>query len=87
MHEMGLAASIFDIVRSHVPAERGPSVRRVFLVVGEHAAVLPESLAFCFDAVVTGTPYSRAALAIERVAGRELKVKELELEEAAAGAD
>jgi hydrogenase nickel incorporation protein HypA/HybF len=67
MHEMGLAASVLDIVRQYVPEAQGPLVRRVGVRVGELAGVQSESLAFCFEAIVTGTPYAQAALAIELV--------------------
>jgi hydrogenase nickel incorporation protein HypA/HybF len=67
MHEMGLAASVLDIVRQYVPEAQGPLVRRVGVRVGELAGVQTESLAFCFEAIVRGTPYEQAALAIELV--------------------
>jgi len=67
MHEMGLAASVLDIVRQYVPESQAPLVRRVGVRVGELAGVQTESLAFCFEAIVQGTPYARAQLAIELV--------------------
>jgi len=67
MHEVGLAASILDIVRQYVPEERAGLVRRVRVRIGEMAGVVPDSLAFCFTAAVEGTPYGRAILDIEHV--------------------
>lgn len=67
MHEVGIAASILDIVRQYVPEERAGLVRRVRVRIGEMAGVVPDSLAFCFTAAVEGTPYGRAVLEIERV--------------------
>ena len=79
MHELSLAAGIFDIVRQYVPADQGPRVRAVRVRIGDAAAVLPDSLAFCFEAIVTETPYSEASLVIEEAAGDDLRVVDLEL--------
>jgi hydrogenase nickel incorporation protein HypA/HybF len=68
MHEMGIAASVLDIVRQYVPEARGPLVRRVTVRVGELAGVQTDSLRFCFEAIIAGTPYQSAALAIEYIA-------------------
>ncbi|HKW02515.1 MAG TPA: hydrogenase maturation nickel metallochaperone HypA [Vicinamibacterales bacterium] len=81
MHELSLANSIFDIVRQYVPVDRAPLVRSVRVRVGELAGVEPDSLAWCFSAVTSETPYDRASLAIDRVAGQELQVADIELEE------
>jgi hydrogenase nickel incorporation protein HypA/HybF len=67
MHEMGIAASVLDIVRQYVPEAQGPQVRRVSIRVGELAGVQTESLRFCFEAIVAGTPYGAATLAIEYI--------------------
>jgi hydrogenase nickel incorporation protein HypA/HybF len=79
MHELGLAESILDIVREHVPLDRAAAVRRVRVRVGEVAGVISESLTFCFGAIVAGTPYVDASIEIERAPGRELRVAEVEL--------
>jgi len=70
MHELSVAQSVFDIVKQHVPPAQAPRVRDVRVAVGELAGVLPESLAFCFEAVVAGTPFSQARLVLERVPAR-----------------
>jgi hydrogenase nickel incorporation protein HypA/HybF len=67
MHEMGIAESVLDIVRLHVPEAQAPLVRRVSLRVGELAGVQTDSLRFCFEAIVAGTPYGAATLAIEYI--------------------
>jgi len=81
VHELGLAESILDLVREHVPPGRAAAVRRVKVRVGDLAGVIPESLAFCFGAIVAGTPFPGASLDIEHVTGRELRVAEVELDE------
>lgn len=79
MHEMGLAEGVLDIVRQHVPLERAAEVREVIVRIGAQAGVLPDSLEFCFSAIVAGTPYASARLAIEQAGGRELQVVAVEL--------
>ena len=68
MHELGLADGIFDIVRQHVPVPKASRVRAVRVRIGDLAGVMPDSLDFCFTAIVAGTPYGAAFLEIERVA-------------------
>jgi hydrogenase nickel incorporation protein HypA/HybF len=89
MHEMGIAESVLEIVRQYVPEPNGQLVRRVSVRVGEFAGVQVDSLRFCFEAIVAGTPYQAASLAIEQVpAVGDLSVTELELEdEAPAGGE
>lgn len=79
MHEMSIAAAIFEVVQRYVPRYRGPLVRCVHVRLGENTPVLPESLAFCFNAIVADTPYDGATLAIQRVADNELTVREVDL--------
>ena len=80
MHELGLAQSIFDLVRTHVPEAQAPGVRQVRLRVGDDAGVLVESLEFCFGVTVAGTPYASAFLSVDRVTGRDLQVVDVEVE-------
>lgn len=67
MHELSIAQGILDIVRQYVPAAHGEKVRAVKVRVGHLAGVVPASLDFCFGAIVAGTPYAPAFLAIEEV--------------------
>ncbi len=79
MHELGVAESIVDIVRAHVPLASAPAVREVRIRVGDRAGILIESLEFCFGVAVAGTPYASAVLAVDRVAGDDLHVVHVEL--------
>lgn len=81
MHELSLATGILDIVRQYVPIERAQAVRSVRVRVGDLAGVVPDSLAWCFSAIASDTPYARAFLAIDPVLGQELQVADIELEE------
>jgi hydrogenase nickel incorporation protein HypA/HybF len=81
MHELSLANGILDIVRQYVPIERAPLVRTVRVRVGDLAGVVPDSLAWCFGAIVCDTPYERASLTIDPTIGQELQVADIELDE------
>ena len=69
MHEMGIALQIVEIATASLPADLGEArVAAVNLKIGKLAAVVPESLRFCFDVAVKDTPLAGAKLAIEEVA-------------------
>ena len=68
MHEMGIALQIIEIATASIPADAGPvRVEKINLKIGELAAVVPESLRFCFDVAVKDTPLDGAQLAIEEL--------------------
>jgi len=69
MHEMGIALEIVDIATASIPEElKGQRVARINLTVGKLAAVVPDSLRFCFDVAVKDTALEGAELVIEEVA-------------------
>jgi hydrogenase nickel incorporation protein HypA/HybF len=69
MHEMGIAAEIVRIAVESIPEEMaGSRVVRVHLNVGKLAAVVPESLRFCFEIVAKETPAEGARLEIQELA-------------------
>lgn len=70
MHELSVAVGILEIVRQHVPAADAVRVRAVRVRVGDLAGVVPDSLDFCFAAIVAGTAYASAFLEINRVPAR-----------------
>ncbi len=67
MHEMSIAQSVLDIVQEEGRAHGLTKVRLIRLQVGELAAVVPESLRFCFDLMRKETIAEEASLEIERV--------------------
>lgn len=67
MHELSLAQNIVEIVEQHLRSAPRGHVTSVRVKVGEMANVVPESLAFCFDAVIEGTPLDGSHLEIERI--------------------
>jgi len=70
VHELGIAQGILEIVRQYVPEAQAGEVRAIKMRVGEMSGVVPDSLDFCFGAIVADTAYRGAFLAIERVATR-----------------
>ncbi|HSM74744.1 MAG TPA: hydrogenase maturation nickel metallochaperone HypA [Desulfobacterales bacterium] len=69
MHEMGLALQIVEITKASLPPElAGARIQRVNLKVGQMAAVVPESLRFCFEAITRNTPLEGAELCMQAVA-------------------
>ncbi len=55
MHEMSLAEGVLQIVEDTARREGGGRVSVVVLEIGQLAAVVPEALSFCFDAVTRGS--------------------------------
>jgi hydrogenase nickel incorporation protein HypA/HybF len=80
MHELGITRNVVAIVCEAAAQRR---VTRVTLEVGAQAGVIPEAIAFCFDVVARDTPLAGAVLDILVTPGAELKVRTMELEEAA----
>lgn len=68
MHEMGIALQIVEIATASIPPELNDSrVARVNLKVGKLAAIVPDSLRFCFSVAVKDTVLDGAELAIEEL--------------------
>jgi len=66
MHELGIARNILDIAQQSVSKEQFPFVRGIKIRVGPFAGVVPDSLSFCFSAIVRDTAMSQAELLIEQ---------------------
>jgi hydrogenase nickel incorporation protein HypA/HybF len=68
MHEMGIAMQIAEIASAAVPPEmQGLGVKQVNLRVGKLAAVVPDSLRFCFEIITRDTVLAGAGLQIEEI--------------------
>lgn len=68
MHEMGLATEIVRIVIESIPGDLvDPKVVRINLKVGKLAAVVPQSLQFCFEIAAQETPAEGAELNIDEI--------------------
>jgi len=82
MHEMGIASSILDAVQRELLRYPGYRAAKIEVRIGEFAGVDGESLRFCFDAIVKGSPLAPLELGIQTRGGDELDLGSLELEEA-----
>jgi hydrogenase nickel incorporation protein HypA/HybF len=68
MHEMGIALQIIEIATASLPPDLADArIETVNLKIGKLAAVVPESLRFCFDVAVKDTQLEGARLAIEEL--------------------
>jgi len=68
MHEMGIAMQVVEIALASIPEDMsGNAVERVNLRVGKLSAVVPDSLGFCYEVVIRGTPLAGSTLNIEEV--------------------
>jgi hydrogenase nickel incorporation protein HypA/HybF len=68
MHELGIATSVLDAARKEASLHPGSRVLKIGVRIGEWAGVDPESLRFCFEALVTGSEPQPPALSIEFLA-------------------
>jgi hydrogenase nickel incorporation protein HypA/HybF len=64
MHELSIASSIVDTVTESAAAYPGSRVIQVRLRVGALAAVVEDSLQFCWELATQGTPLSGSTLVI-----------------------
>ena len=67
MHELGIAQNILEIVQQAVPKEQTAAVRSIRIRVGPLSGVVPDSLEFCFQAIVNETEMQNARLTIEQL--------------------
>jgi hydrogenase nickel incorporation protein HypA/HybF len=68
MHEMSIAQSLVSILQEEMSRHGARGLRSVRLNIGEMSAIVPESLSFCFEIIVQGTPLEGAKLLMDRVA-------------------
>lgn len=69
MHEMSLAESVLQIIEEAARTQNFRRVRTVVLEIGQLAAVEPEAMRFCFDAVTNGSLAEGARLEIIEIPG------------------
>ena len=65
MHEMGIANSVLDGVRTEMRRYPGAYPSKVCLRIGEMAAIDQDALRFCFEAITRGTDLEALELEIE----------------------
>ena len=62
---MGIANSVLDAVRTEMGRHPGTYPCKVGVRIGEMSAIDPESLRFCFEAMIQGTDLESLELGIE----------------------
>lgn len=65
MHEVGIANSILEATRTEMALHATARPRQVTVRIGELAAVDPEALRFCFEALTRDTEFATLKLTIE----------------------
>lgn len=67
MHELSIAQEILEIVNQYVPNPQENQVSAVKVKIGKLSNVLPDTLTFCFDALISKTPLNGAKLIINHI--------------------
>lgn len=80
MHEAKLCLSLLDLAEQRAIDAGAVRILAVRLAVGEWSGVVPEALAAAFPLCAAGTCADGAELRIERVAGNDLVLRDLEVE-------
>jgi hydrogenase nickel incorporation protein HypA/HybF len=79
VHETKLCLSLLRLAEEALSRADGARILAVRLEVGELSGVVPEALAAAFPVCASGTAAEGAELSIERVAGRDLVLRDLEV--------
>lgn len=67
MHELSIAQEILEIVNQYVPDPVENKVSIVKVKIGKLSNILPDTLTFCFDALISETPLNGAKLMINHI--------------------
>ncbi len=67
MHELSIVSSIVDTVTESLAAYPGARVKEVRLRVGALAAVVEDSLRFCYGVATLGTPLAGSDLVVTKL--------------------
>lgn len=70
MHELWLCKNILDIINQNVPEKTGVRVKKVYLEMGQLAAIEKSTLIFNFNVISQGTAAENAELEIIDVAAK-----------------
>jgi hydrogenase nickel incorporation protein HypA/HybF len=65
MHEMGIANSVLESVRTEARRFPGRHICKVGVRIGELAGVDPDAMQFCFEALVQGTDLEPLELEVD----------------------
>ena len=79
MHEAKLCLSLIRLAVAQLEEPRADRILSIRLEVGALSGVVPEALQGVFPICAAGTPVEGAALQFERCAGRELRLRDIEV--------
>ena len=71
MHEMSIAQSILDIALEEIAKQGCDRLDLIRVECGALAGVVPDSLQFCFEALVQGGPHAAARLELVTIPDRK----------------
>ena len=77
MHELGIALQIAELA---VERAGDATPRKIVVEIGALAAVMPDALAFAWEALTAHSTLEGCTLAIVELAGDELRIRELEID-------
>jgi len=69
VHELGITQSIVDIADRTAREQQATKVLSVTVEIGALSGVIPDAVAFCFEACVQGTLLEGSRLIIEAIPG------------------
>lgn len=70
MHELGITQSIVDLAEQTAREQGATRILSVTVEIGELSGVVPDAVAFCFEACSKGTPLEGTRLIIDQIPGR-----------------
>ncbi len=79
MHEARICLSLLDLAEAHRVRAGAERILALRIEVGELSGVLPEALAAAFPICAAATPAAGADLRIERLPGRSLVLRDMEV--------
>ena len=80
MHEAGLCVSLIALAERSAQDAGAQRIVSVGVAIGELSGVVPKAIELAFPICATGTRAEGAALRIERIAGRDFLLRDLEVE-------
>ncbi|BCA79366.1 hydrogenase maturation nickel metallochaperone HypA [Desulfuromonas sp. AOP6] len=70
MHELGITQSIVDIAQAHALEQGAQKVLQVRVAIGALSGVMPDAVAFCFEACCKNTFLEHSKLLIDHIPGK-----------------
>ncbi|SCM70898.1 putative hydrogenase nickel incorporation protein HypA 1 [uncultured Desulfovibrio sp.] len=67
MHEMAIAQSLLKMSEEEISRQGCTRIEAVNVKYGALAGIVPESLQFCFETMIQGTPHEGARLELEEL--------------------